>query len=604
MQSKPKTWQNILGCALAANLAGGQAARADGGIATDGTVGGPGYFQHPQTLTGPSVTIPQDLGSTFGKNLFHSFSAFNIANGQAVTFTGDPALQNVISRVTGGTPSGIDGILNSKVGSADFYLINPSGVVFGQHAQINVPAAFHASTADQLKFQDGSVYSAANPRASTLTADAPTSFGFLASSSANNGLLKVEGARLQAKTGQTLDFVGRQISVENKARLSAADGEVRMVAVQGAGEVGVGRHAEKIQPASTATSTPTNAGDIIINNSTVSAPTRGSGKAGYIEMQADKDITIENGGAIYSWTFTSGVSDSSDAVTIAASTLTIDGRGSFYPTGIFSNAELGKGKAGDIHVTTLGLLSVLKGGEIDGSTYSEGKGGNVNVKAASIKIDGGNSSFPPTGIYSKAGTNSKGDSGNVCVTAAGRLDVVNGGTINTATNGRGEAGDVTVKARELNIFNGAFINSSAENLGNAGNVDITADKVKINGQGKSVTGINSGAGYGSIGGKSGQISLIVKKSIEIINNGRIDSATSGTGSGGGIDIKAGYVVLNGGVIDGSTYSSSGQAGSIHVIADTLKIDGETQIVGGLVFMLVHYREAKAMLGQYLLMWVR
>jgi hypothetical protein len=34
---------------------------------------------------------------------------------------------------------------------ADLYLINPSGIVFGQNATINVSGSFHASTADYLK---------------------------------------------------------------------------------------------------------------------------------------------------------------------------------------------------------------------------------------------------------------------------------------------------------------------------------------------------------------------------------------------------------------------------------------------------------------------
>jgi filamentous hemagglutinin family protein len=122
-------------------------------IVTDGTVG------PAQTLTGPAFVIPEDLGSRAGENLFHSFHTFDINAGEQVTFTGSSSIANVISRVTGGQQSSINGLLRSTVGQADFYLINPAGIVMGANAQIDVPASFYVSTADQLNFPDGSVVS-------------------------------------------------------------------------------------------------------------------------------------------------------------------------------------------------------------------------------------------------------------------------------------------------------------------------------------------------------------------------------------------------------------------------------------------------------------
>ena len=84
-----------------------------------------------------------------GGNLFHSFERFNVENGGSVTFTGPSGLKNVISRVTGGERSRIDGTLASTVPNADFYFINPAGIMFGPNARIDVPASFRASTADR-----------------------------------------------------------------------------------------------------------------------------------------------------------------------------------------------------------------------------------------------------------------------------------------------------------------------------------------------------------------------------------------------------------------------------------------------------------------------
>src|SRR3954464_5703393 len=94
-------------------------------IVTDGTVG-------PHVaLSGSEIEIGADLGSRHGANLFHSFRSFNVNSGQGVTFTGSADIASVISRVTGGTESRIDGTFRSLVGAADFYFIISPLLVFG-----------------------------------------------------------------------------------------------------------------------------------------------------------------------------------------------------------------------------------------------------------------------------------------------------------------------------------------------------------------------------------------------------------------------------------------------------------------------------------------
>jgi filamentous hemagglutinin family protein len=123
-------------------------------IVTDGSVG-------PKvSLSGGEIKIGADLGSRRGDNLFHSFEKFGIATGQTATFTGPGAIRNVISRVTGGEVSNIDGTLASRVGQADLYFLNPAGVMFGPKATLDVPGSFHVSTAHELRFADGVSFSA------------------------------------------------------------------------------------------------------------------------------------------------------------------------------------------------------------------------------------------------------------------------------------------------------------------------------------------------------------------------------------------------------------------------------------------------------------
>ena len=141
-------------------------------IVTDSSVG-------PKvSLQGGEIKIGADLGTRRGDNLFHSFEKFGIATGQTATFTGPGTIRNVISRVTGGEISNIDGTLRSTVGQADLYFLNPAGVMFGPNAKLDVPGSFHVSTAHELRFANGTRFSALDKTGSSLTVAPPEAFGF------------------------------------------------------------------------------------------------------------------------------------------------------------------------------------------------------------------------------------------------------------------------------------------------------------------------------------------------------------------------------------------------------------------------------------------
>ncbi len=177
-------------------------------VVTDGTMG------PAVVLGGPDVTVGADLGQTRGGNLFHSFQRFNVATGGRVAFTGPGGIRNVIGRVTGGERSAIDGILASEIEGADLYLINPAGILFGPNAQIDVKGSFHASTADQLNFADGAVFSALDTAGSTLTVAEPQSFGFLG---ANVGRIELQRQQPAGALGRRAEPDRRRHRAERSA---------------------------------------------------------------------------------------------------------------------------------------------------------------------------------------------------------------------------------------------------------------------------------------------------------------------------------------------------------------------------------------------------
>ena len=78
----------------AATLGVGQAA-VTSAITGDGTMG--------TTVTQTRNAYTIGGGTITGSNLFHGFGRFSIGTGDRATFTGPPAIANIVSRVTGGS---------------------------------------------------------------------------------------------------------------------------------------------------------------------------------------------------------------------------------------------------------------------------------------------------------------------------------------------------------------------------------------------------------------------------------------------------------------------------------------------------------------------
>ncbi len=85
-----------------------------------------------------------------GANLFHSFQEFSVQADHGVYFANPIGVQNILSRVTGGKLSNIQGTVG-VLGPANLFLINPSGIIFGPNAALDVRGSFIATTANAIQ---------------------------------------------------------------------------------------------------------------------------------------------------------------------------------------------------------------------------------------------------------------------------------------------------------------------------------------------------------------------------------------------------------------------------------------------------------------------
>jgi filamentous hemagglutinin family protein len=606
------SWQRVLRAArwwglLAAVVFGSSLSQAD--VVTDGTVG------PRQSLSGPDMRIGAELGTTRGSNLFHSFQIFNIGSGQTATFTGPDRITNVISRVTGGKASSIDGRLRSEVGHADVFFINPAGVVFGRNAEVDVPAAFHVSTADELRFADGAVYSARDPTRSSLSMAKPESFGFLSPQPAS---LTVNGSQLSFKPGQTATLTGGDVTIagtsaERRASLASSGGEIRIEAVGAAGgkvpvaapsesprggrlsvkhgyidvSGGFGRETVDLQAA-----------QIDMIESIIAADHSGdTDSPGRISLTAQQ-IQVTNSD-VHARVYGAGggneiVVDASELLIDAATAA--DGR-SRLTTRVMPGAS---GTAGDIRVD-VDRVSLTNGGQLSSLVEDggEGQGGTVLLRAKErITIDGSNALDYYSGIVTTAFSPSAAAGGAVVIDSPeATLSITGGGFIQSGTVDKGHAGDIRIRVSDLDLAGGSTIDSRTMGSGVGGSMEILAkDDITVadsevlaatlgSGNAGSIT-ISSPAielrdsqlsvsTYGS--GQAGEIRLLAPDRVTLTEQSTID-AFSGIpetgrrlGDAGRIRIETGLLSM----LDSSINVLSGnlaRAGSIEVVAKRIHVD--------------------------------
>ncbi len=181
-------------------------------------------------------------GLSKGQTLFHSFTDFSVPTGGAANFTNPAGTRDIISRVTGGNFSDINGLVKSN--GANFFLINPNGIVFGNNARLDVGKAFVASTASGLNLVDGSgraITFGTNPNGDAPLLSIAPNVLFNVSSltmGGGNGQISNFGTLQTTNPSQYIGLIGGDINL-NGGKIIAPGGRVDIGGLKTNGTVSV-----------------------------------------------------------------------------------------------------------------------------------------------------------------------------------------------------------------------------------------------------------------------------------------------------------------------------------------------------------------------------
>jgi len=256
------------------------------------------------SMEGKTTTITG--GTQAGDNLFHSFEQFSVPTENTAYFNNALDIQNIFSRVTGSSISNIDGLIRAN-GTANLFLLNPNGIIFGPNAKLDLGGSFLGSSASSIDFADGVRFSATSPEDTPLlTVDVPVGLGF----GSNPGRILVQGTGhslvgivsvpvtggntpntgLRVKPNKSLVLVGGDIVLE-AGILSAEGGRLELGAIDD-GTVALNTDSTGINLEYS--DVPSFRNILLSKRSLID----GSGKGiSSIELQA-RDITLKNGSVI------------------------------------------------------------------------------------------------------------------------------------------------------------------------------------------------------------------------------------------------------------------------------------------------------------------
>ena len=544
----------VVAVALAIGLAEGAIAQ----IVPDDTLGAE---RSQVTAAGDRI----EGGAQRGQNLFHSFREFNVGTGQQVYFANPADVRNIFSRVTGTNVSNIDGILGVD-GSANLFLMNPNGIVFGQNARLDVGGSFVGTTASAIGFGDRGIFSTANPVApSSLLRVNPSVllFNQIHPAPIKNSSTVAAGRDssdsfnffgLRVPDGQSLLMVGGDISI-NGGNITALDGRIELVGLAGAGRVKLtspGNNLNFEVPSSIPRA------NVSLINGAV-AIVSGS-RGGNINIDGRNVRVLQNS------RLEAGILKGLGSANAQAGDITIDATGSVNVFGNSSvyNYVVGTGRGGDVVIRSRRLI-LQDGAEVAVYTLGNGNSGNILIQSADSVEVAGVSSERRSALNNTVLPQAEGDAGDLTI-QTDRLTIRDGGQVAAFTQGNGNSGDLIVQARD-------FVEISGSPTGGV-NTRLSTDATE------------------DARGNAGDLTIDTRRLL--VSNGQISASVLGDGDAGNLIIHASDLVelrgevfgqnnraiLPGGIFAQVDVDDRGQGGNLVIETGRLRVSNGSKIQVG------------------------
>jgi filamentous hemagglutinin family protein len=504
-----------------------------------------------------------EKGTTAGTNLFHSFETFSVPNGGVVFFNNALDIQNIISRVTGKSISNIDGTIRA-LGTANLFLINPNGIVFSQNAKLDIGGSFLASTANAIEFGNQGFFSASKPEASLplLTVN-PSALFFNSSATAPIQVNSVALSRLDPSS----TFTANGLRVLDGQNLSLVGGDIN---INGGGLFAFGGRVELGGFRS--------AGTVNLNGN-------GSNlRLSFPDGVGRSDVSLSNNATVNVRAQDNG------SIAINARNLELAGQSGIL-AGIADGLGSVKSIAGNIDINAQAAVNIQNESAIDNSVQPKaiGQSGDININTGSLFL--GNDGDL------NASTKGIGNAGNITINAKDTVSVDGVGSTNASAvssdveiGAVGKAGNISITTGSLSLTNGGVI-LSFSGSGDGGNITVNArDTVSFDGVGISGdrivfrSGVFSNLVAAEAVGKGGDIS-ITTGSLTVKNGASLSASTSGRGNAGNINITARDAVLFDGVNrrrPSGAFSivqpgAVGNGGDINITTDALTVRNRAEV---------------------------
>ncbi|NET03902.1 MAG: S-layer family protein [Symploca sp. SIO2B6] len=537
-------------------------------------------------------------GAVRDNNLFHSFEQFNLGQGQEVNFEAPAGIENILTRVTGGSLSEILGTLgvSGLSPNANLFLINPNGIIFGPDASLNVNGSFVATTANAIGFGEQGVFSASVPDApSPLLTVNPSVFLFNQIAAQQSNSIEVRGS-LAVPENQSLLLLGGNVAPSSEATgailidggtLSAPGGRVELGAVAGSATVGLSVNENNLE-LSYPDLVPR--ADISLSNR-AEVDLSGEGSGG-LQLQG-KRIQLTEGARIFA--ITNGAEPgetlkvrASDSVEVIGTSN--DGQSS---SGLAISTQ-GAGAAASLTIETRRLI-IQDGASVLALTQSEGKGGTLKVRASdSVEVIGtSNDGRRDSTLFTQAFRGSTGAAGSLII-ETGRLIVRDGASVDASTSSEGQGGALVVRASEsvevIGISNNGRINSilssRTDGTGAAGSLTIETGQLIVQDGGQiSASTFDEGQGGTLVikASDSVEVTGISAEAIDISDDRKsgLFARTSGSGDGGNIEVTTEQLTIQDGAtitVESVGTENPGNAGEILLNAELITLQDEGKIV--------------------------